>query len=138
MSAVRGGWRRYDNTLFPVFHERFEEKWGEGTAPFLDPSVYDKDQPRPRAQWINVDTGAAVAVVPVWEDDPTARSFAVFYLPPQGGIWVLRPPGLHSYAEVVGSGPGASERSDKSAMLRNDSFRKAVRHAEEFIFGERE
>ena len=51
-------WRRYDTTLFPIFHERFEERWGEGTAPFLNPSVFDEDQPRPRAQWINVDTGA--------------------------------------------------------------------------------
>ena len=135
MSAPRGGWRRYDHTLFPVFHERFEEKWGEGTAPFLDPSVYDKDQPRPRAQWINVDTGAAVAVVPVWEDDPAARSFAVFYLPPHGGIWVLRPPGLHSYVEAVGNGRLVSEHA---AALRNDSFRKAVQHAEEFIFGQRD
>ena len=70
MTSGSSGWRRYDNTLFPVFHERFEEKWGEGTAPFLDPSVYDEDQPRPRAQWINVDTGAAVAVVPVGKRTP--------------------------------------------------------------------
>jgi len=124
------GWRRYDHTMFPVFHERFEEKWGEGTAPFLDPSVYDAEQPRPRAQWINVDTGAAVAVVPVWEDDPTTRSFAVFYLPPSGGIWVLRPPGLTSYIE---SPPG---QADDGVTLRNDSFQKAVAHAERFIYGE--
>jgi hypothetical protein len=126
---MRSGWRRYDNTLFPVFHERFEEKWGEGTAPFLDPSVYEEDQPRPRAQWINVDTGAAVAVVPVWEDDPAARSFAVFYLPPQGGIWVLRPPGLTGYFEAASSG------TERAVALRNDSFKKAVAHAEEFIYG---
>jgi len=124
------GWRRYDHTMFPVFHERFEEKWGEGTAPFLDPSVYDAEQPRPRAQWINVDTGAAVAVVPVWEDDPTTRSFAVFYLPPSGGIWVLRPPGLTSYIE------SASGRVGDEVTLRNDSFQKAVAHAERFIYGE--
>ncbi|MGY3566738.1 hypothetical protein [Sinomonas sp. RB5] len=126
------GWRRYDTTLFPVFHERFEEKWGEGTAPFLDPSVFENEQPRPRAQWINVDTGAAVAVVPVWEDDPTARSFAVFYLPPSGGIWVLRPPGLSSYIEAVANGTAASK---DAVALRNDSFHKAVAHAEAFIFG---
>jgi hypothetical protein len=126
------GWRRYDTTLFPVFHERFEEKWGKGTAPFLDPSVFENDQPRPRAQWINVDTGAAVAVVPVWEDDPTARSFAVFYLPPAGGIWVLRPPGLSSYVEAVGNGTTAAR---DAVALRNDSFHKAVAHAESFVYG---
>ncbi|BDZ53706.1 hypothetical protein [Agromyces marinus] len=132
MNESRGGWRRYDNTFFPVFHERFEERWGEGTAPFLEPAVYDEDQPRPRAQWINVDTGAAVAVVPVWEDDPTTRSFAVFYLPPSGGIWVLRPPGLAAYIEEAVGGTAAA---DRSIALRNDSFRKAVAHAEAFIFG---
>jgi hypothetical protein len=132
VSPTAGGWRRYDHALFPVFHERFEEKWGEGTAPFLDPSVYDEEQPRPRAQWINVDTGAAVAVVPVWENDSSARSFAVFYLPPQGGIWVLRPPGLSSYVEAVTRNGGANEHA---VALRNDSFRKAVAHAEEFIYG---
>ena len=132
MIPSRSAWRRYDNTLFPVFHERFEERWGSGTAPFLDPSVYDEDQPRPRAQWINVDTGAAVAVVPVWEDDPAARSFAVFYLPPNGGIWVLRPPGLSGYIEAVAKG---TLQSDRAVALRNDSFKKAVAHAEEFIYG---
>lgn len=132
MTPPQSGWRRYDNTLFPVFHERFEEKWGDGTAPFLDPSVYDNEQPRPRAQWINVETGAAVAVVPVWEDDSSARSFAVFYLPPAGGIWVLRPPGLTSYVEAVANGGAASPHA---VALRNDSFHKAVAHAEEFIYG---
>ena len=132
MTTASGAWRRYDHNLFPVFHERFEEKWGPGTAPFLDPSVYEADQPRPRAQWINVDTGAAVAVAPVWEDDPTARSFAVFYLPPHGGIWVLRPPGLGSYAEAIANGTPTSEHA---VALRNDSFKKAVAHAEEFIYG---
>lgn len=122
------GWRRYDDTLFPVFHERFEEKWGPGTAPFLDPSVYDEDQPRPRAQWINVDTGAAVAVVPVWQDERENRSFAVFYLPPTGGIWVLHP-GFTQYVE-----PGDTADT-RQAALRNDSFKKAVAHAEKFIYG---
>ncbi len=120
-------WRRYDHHLFPVFHERFEERWGPGTAPFLDPSVFEEGQPRPRAQWINVDTGAAAAVVPVWEDDAEHRSFAVFYLPPAGGIWVLRP-GFTEYTESLKGGPEQLE-------LRNDSFKKAVAHAEEFIFG---
>ncbi|MGF9663948.1 hypothetical protein AAIH25_18990 [Arthrobacter crystallopoietes] len=123
-------WRRYDYHLFPIFHERFEERWGPGTAPFLDPSVYEEDQPRPRAQWINVDTGAAVAVVPVWEDDREHRSFAVFYLPPTGGIWALRP-GFTDYVEAEAKGD-----FDQIA-LRNDSFKKAVAHAEEFIFGHR-
>lgn len=122
---TNSSWRRYDYNLLPIFHERFEQRWGEGTAPFLDPSVYDEDQPRPRAQWINVDTGAAVAVVPVWQDDRKNRSFAVFYLPPAGGIWVLRP-GFTQYVETGG---------DAGQALRNDSFKKAVAHAEEFIFG---
>jgi hypothetical protein len=125
-------WRRYDYTFFPVFHERFEQRFGEGTAPFLDPAVYDADQPRPRAQWINVDTGAAVAVVPVWEDDQSERSFAVFYLPPYGGIWVLRPPGLTGYTEI----PGKTVADDPAISLRNDSFHKAVEHAERFIHGQ--
>lgn len=123
-------WRRYDYHLFPIFHERFEERWGPGTAPFLDPSVYEEDQPRPRAQWINVDTGAAVAVVPVWEDDREHRSFAVFYLPPAGGIWALRP-GYTDYVEAEANG------GFEQVALRNDSFKKAVAHAEEFIFGHR-
>ena len=96
--------------------------------------MYDADQPRPRAQWINVDTGAAVAVVPVWEDDPSSRSFAVFYLPPQGGIWVLRPPALARYIE---SGTSNAQAGDRAIALRNDSFQKAVAHAEEFIYGAR-
>jgi hypothetical protein len=125
---TNSSWRRYDYNLFPVFHERFEERWGEGTAPFLDPSVYDENQPRPRAQWVNVDTGAAVAVVPVWQDDRKNRSFAIFYLPPAGGIWVLRP-GFTQYVETS-AGDNAGQ-----AALRNDSFKKAVAHAEEFIFG---
>ena len=128
---TRSSWRRYDYNLFPVFHERFEERWGEGTAPFLDPSVYDEDQPRPRAQWINVDTGAAVAVVPVWQDDRKNRSFAVFYLPPAGGIWVLRP----GFTQYVESGETGAEADTGQTSLRNDSFKKAVAHAEEFIFG---
>ncbi|WP_336711145.1 hypothetical protein [Arthrobacter sp. USHLN218] len=123
-------WRRYDYHLFPIFHERFEERWGPGTAPFLDPSVYEEDQPRPRAQWINVDTGAAVAVVPVWEDDREHRSFAVFYLPPAGGIWALRP-GFTDYVEAEANG------GFDQVALRNDSFKKAIAHAEEFIFGHR-
>jgi hypothetical protein len=124
----RDGWRRYDHNLFPVFHERFEERWGPGTAPFLDPSVFDENQPRPRAQWINVDTGAAVAVVPVWQGEGTQRSFAVFYLPPAGGIWVLHP-GFTQYVEVAGG------EDAQQIALRNDSFKKAVAHAEEFIWG---
>jgi hypothetical protein len=82
-------WRRYDAPLLPAFHERFERRWGKGTAPFLDPELHEA--PMPRAQWINADTGAALAVVPVWTDDEARRSFAVFYLPPAGDIWLLRP-----------------------------------------------
>jgi hypothetical protein len=122
-------WRRYDATLFPIFHERFEEKWGKGSAPFLDPGVFFEEQPRPRAQWINVDTGAAVAVVPIWADENGRhRSFGVFYLPPTGDIWVLRP-GLTEYVEARGA------LTEEQASLRNDAFRKAVAHAKAFIFG---
>jgi hypothetical protein len=122
-------WRRYDSTLFPVFHERFEQRWGKGTAPFLDPSVFVQDQPRPRAQWINIDTGAAVAVVPIWEEeDRRHRSFGVFYLPPTGDIWVLRP----DFTQYVENG---DEMDEEQIALRNDAFRKAVAHAKEFIFG---
>lgn len=121
-------WRRYDSNLFPVFHERYERKWGKGTAPFLDPDVFEEDQPRPRAQWINVDTGAAVAVVPIWEDNREHRSFGVFYLPPAGDIWVLRP-GYTQYIDVHGQG------DEVQVSLRNDAFKKAVAHAQEFIFG---
>lgn len=116
-------WRRYDSPLLPVFHERFEERWGPGTAPFLDPEV--NEQPMPRAQWINIDTGAALAVVPVWSDDEAHRSFAIFYLPPQGDIWLLRP-GLTDYLES-----GQLEK----VRLRNDAFKKAVEHAQAFING---
>jgi hypothetical protein len=119
------GWRRYDSSLFPVFHERFEERWGKGTAPFLDPTVLD--QPIPRAQWVNVDTGAAVVVAPIWTDDEEQRSFGIFYLPPAGDIWVLRP-GYTEYMEPA-------DHNDVRASLRNDAFKKAVAHARDFIFG---
>ena len=116
-------WRRYDTPLLPAFHDRFEQRWGEGTAPFLDPELHEL--PTPRAQWINADTGAALAVVPVWTDDETHRSFAVFYLPPAGDIWLLRP-GLTDYIET---------RQDEHVILRNDAFKKAVDHAKAFIYG---
>ena len=117
-------WRRYDTPLLPAFHERFEQRWGEGTAPFLDPELHE--QPMPRAQWINADTGAALAVVPVWaDDDDTHRSFAVFYLPPAGDIWLLRP-GITDYIETPQS---------RHITLRNDAFKKAVDHAKSFIYG---
>lgn len=93
--------RRYDSHLMPAFHERFEERWGKGTAPLLDPEVHE--QPLPRAQWINVDTGAPVAVVPEWTTDESRRSFGVFYLPPAGDIWILRP-GYTDYLEPAGNG----------------------------------
>ncbi len=51
-------WRPYDGHIIPAFYERFEQRWGRGTAPFLDPEVHE--QPLPRAQWINPDTGAGV------------------------------------------------------------------------------
>lgn len=116
-------WRRYDSPLLPAFHERFEQRWGTGTAPFLDPEFHQ--QPMPRAQWINVDTGAALAVVPVWSTDEGQRSFAVFYLPPAGDIWLLRP-GITDYIE---------SQEDSHVTLRNDAFKKAVVHAQAFIFG---
>ncbi|MGO4859537.1 hypothetical protein [Arthrobacter sp. 2MCAF14] len=118
-------WRPYDNQLMPAFYERFEKRWGKGTAPFLDPEIHE--QPMPRAQWINPDTGAAVAVVPIWTEDPQHRSFGVFYLPPAGDIWILRP-GYTNYLET-------DPRNTEQASLRNDAFRKAVAHAKEFIYG---
>ncbi|WP_442543041.1 hypothetical protein ACSBOX_14320 [Arthrobacter sp. KN11-1C] len=118
-------WRPYDNQLMPAFYERFEKRWGKGTAPFLDPEIHE--QPMPRAQWINPDTGAAVAVVPIWTEDPQHRSFGVFYLPPAGDIWILRP-GYTNYLET-------DTRNTEQANLRNDAFRKAVAHAKEFIYG---
>lgn len=51
-------WRRYDSHLIPAFHERFEQRWGAGTAPFLDPEAHE--EPLPRAQWIHPETGAAL------------------------------------------------------------------------------
>ncbi|GAA1125793.1 hypothetical protein [Arthrobacter flavus] len=119
------GWRRYDAQLVPAFYERFEERWGKGAAPFLDPVV--GDEPQPRAQWINVDTGAAVAAIPIWGDDQSQRSFGVFYLPPQGDIWVLRP-GHTAYLE-------SSDATD-DVSLRNDAFKKAVSFAKSFIYGD--
>ena len=87
------------------------------------------EAPLPRAQWINVDTGAALAVVPIWDPDDTRhRSFGVFYLPPAGDIWVLRP-GLTEYLEPSASG------TEHLVALRNDAFKKAVAHAKEFISG---
>ncbi len=119
-------WRPYNHSLLPTFYERFEERWGKGAAPFLDPEV--TEPPMPRAQWINVDTGAAVAVVPMWADDSEHRSFGVFYLPPQGDIWVLHP-GPTQYVEP-------DDGVDRERVtLRNQAFTKAIRHAEEFIFG---
>ena len=98
-------WRRYDSHLMPAFHERFEERWGEGTAPFLDPEAHEV--PLPRAQWINVDTGAALAVVPIWTvEDSQHRSFGVFYLPPAEDIWVLRP-GFTGYLEPAADEPSS-------------------------------
>lgn len=44
-------WHRYDSHLIPAFHERFERRWGKGTAPFLNPEAHE--EPLPRAQWIN-------------------------------------------------------------------------------------
>ena len=119
-------WRSYNSHILPAFHERFEERWGKGVAPFLDPEA--QEAPLPRAQWINVDTGAALAVVPIWADDDMHRSFGVFYLPPAGDIWVLRP-GFTEYLE-----PTANE-TEQLFALRNDAFKKAVAHAKEFLFG---
>lgn len=116
-------WRRYDSPLLPTFHERFEERWGKGSAPFLDPEVLE--QPMPRAQWINIDTGAALAVVPIWAEDEAHRSFAMFYLPPAGDIWLLRP-GRSGYIE---------SRLLQDITLRNDAFAKAVKQATAFLEG---
>ena len=121
-------WHRYDAQLLPEFLERFEARWGTGTAPFLDPELHELGElPVPRAQWVNADTGAALAVVPMWAEDARERSFAVIYLPPAGGIWLLRP-GITDYVE--------SQRAN-DVRLRNDAFRKAVDHARSFIEGPR-
>jgi hypothetical protein len=83
----------------------------------------------PRAQWINPVTGAALAVVPIWtEEERQHRSFGVFYLPPAGDIWVLRP-GFTSYLEP------ADGDTEHLISLRNDAFKKAVAHAKDFLFG---
>ena len=82
----------------------------------------------PRAQWINIDTGAALAVVPIWTDDDSQhRSFGVFYLPPAGDIWVLRP-GFTEYLE-----PSRRDGAPRDAAERR--LQKAVAHAKEFLFG---
>lgn len=120
-------WRRYDSHLIPAFHERFEKRWGVGTAPFLDPEAHE--EPLPRAQWIHPETGAALAVVPIWTpDDSQHRSFGVFYLPPGDDIWVLRP-GFTGYLEP------AADDTEHLITLRNDAFKKALVHAKEFLFG---
>ena len=78
-------WRRYDSHLIPAFHERFERRWGKGSAPFLDPEAHE--EPVPRAQWINPATGAALAVVPVWTKEAgEQRSDGASYRPPAGHV----------------------------------------------------
>jgi len=68
-------------------------------------------------------------VVPIWTpDDSQHRSFGVFYLPPGGDIWVLRP-GFTGYLEP------AADDSEHLITLRNDAFKKALAHAREFLFG---
>lgn len=79
----------------------------------------------PRAQWINIDTGAALAVVPIWAEDDPKHSFAMFSLPPAGDIRLLRP-GVTGYIESLHL---------QDITLRNDAFRKALEHAKAFIAG---
>ena len=69
-------------------------------------------------------------MVPIWTDkeDSQHRSFGVFYLPPAGDIWMLRP-GFTGFLE-----PGVDD-FEHLVALRNDAFRKAVSHANEFLFG---
>ena len=45
---------------------------------------------------------------------------------------MLRPPGLNGYVEALSIG---TEASEEAIALRNDSFKKAVAHAEAFIYG---
>ena len=52
----------------------------------------------------------------------------MFYLPPGGDIWVLRP-GYTGYLEP------ADGDTEHLVTLRNDAYRKAVAHAKEFLFG---
>ena len=35
--GAMSAWRRYDSHLMPVFHERFEERWGQGHGPVSGP-----------------------------------------------------------------------------------------------------
>ena len=66
---------------------------------------------------------------PIWTaEDSQHRSFGVFYLPPAGDIWVLRP-GYTGYLEP------AADEPEQLRALRNDAFRKAVAHAKDFLFG---
>jgi hypothetical protein len=68
-------------------------------------------------------------VVPIWtDDDRQHRSFGVFYLPPAGDIWVLRP-GFTGYLEPCLDG------SEHLVALRNGAFKKAVAHAKDFLSG---
>ncbi|MDQ0822282.1 hypothetical protein QFZ79_000029 [Arthrobacter sp. V4I6] len=110
-------WRPYDQLLLPAFHERFEQRWGKGTAPFLDPTVQVHLQPLPRAQWINADTGAAIAVVPIWAEDTRHRSFGIFYLPPPGTSGYCtpdtRPTSSQAKQTPTNRSPSATTSSEK-------------------------
>ncbi|WP_434614382.1 hypothetical protein [Arthrobacter sp. A5] len=52
-------------------------------------------------------------------------AFALFYLPPAGDIWLLRP-GITDYIE---------SQQSQDVTLRNDAFKKAENHAKAFIYG---
>ena len=121
-------WRRYDSHLIPAFHERFEERWGEGTAPFLDPEAARTAPARARS-------GSTWTPAQRW---PWCRSG-----PPRtastapSGCSTCRPPGTSGC-----SGPGftgylepAADEAEQLLSLRNDAFKKAVAHAKEFLFG---
>ena len=118
-------WHPYDDFLMPAFHERFEQRWGKGTAPFLDPTVQVHLQPLPRAQWINADTGAAIAVVPIWTGDPRHRSFGVFYLPPSGDIWVLHP-GHTTYIETRQNRQRPTDHTPQRRLQKSRQPRKRI------------
>ena len=109
-------WRRYDSHLIPAFHERFEAALGQGhravpgsRGPRGAASPRAVDQPRNRCR---AGRGAHLDA-----DDRQQRSFGVFYLPPAGDIWVLRP-GFTGYLEPADGAPNTSWPSGTTPTAR--------------------
>ena len=76
-------WRRYDSHLIPAFHERFEQRWGEGTAPFLDPEAHEEPLPR--------HSGSIPQPVPHWPWCPSGPTTTACTA--RSGCSTCRPPG---------------------------------------------